>query len=74
METRRQGQGWSNDIVATMTPLELAEWRALWAGLQPVTEMVTLQDLTALHVWAPRIRRFSFVMSPAAKPIKAESP
>jgi hypothetical protein len=59
---------WSNDVVATMTTTERDAWRNLWSGLQPVSERVSLPDLTALQFWARRIRRFSFVMSPSLEP------
>jgi hypothetical protein len=77
MEPRGAGDAWSNDFVATITPSDRLAWQSLWAGLQPVTELVTLPDLSALQRWAPRIRRFSFVISPAQVsylrgPIQAE--
>ena len=41
-------------------------WTQLADGLAGATSLVTLPDLTAFHAWAPRIARFSFLLSPYA--------
>jgi hypothetical protein len=63
MEPRQQGDLWTNDIVATISPGDRAAWQALASGLQPVTALMPQRDLSAVQAWASSIRRFSFVMS-----------
>jgi hypothetical protein len=62
---RRSDNAWRNEIVGLMTDQEAADWSALARGLQPSAALVKLPDLQAFHLWAPRIARFSFLLSPS---------
>lgn len=66
LQPRRDGTAWTNDIVGHIPEADLAEWRRLGAGIQQASQGITLPDLTAFQRWVPRIRRFSFVLSPLA--------
>lgn len=48
-------------IVGEIDPEVAARWLRLHRGLQPITDLVTLPDLTAFHAWIPRVRRFSYI-------------
>jgi hypothetical protein len=48
-------------IVGALTADDAARWLRLHQGLQAVTGLVTLPDLSAFLAWAPHVRRFSYV-------------
>jgi hypothetical protein len=47
-------------------PDELPRWRRLHRGLVQASHLVTLVDLSSFQRWVPRVRRFSYVLSPGA--------
>ncbi|WP_077004133.1 P-loop NTPase fold protein [Saccharothrix sp. ALI-22-I] len=47
-------------IVGTITAEEATHWLRLHHGLQTITDMVTLPDLTVFQTWVPHVRRFSY--------------
>jgi KAP-like P-loop domain-containing protein len=55
---------WTNDVIGPIPSDDLVHWRRLDAGLQRATALVTLSDLKPFQYWAPRIARFSFLLSP----------
>ena len=55
--------GFRNDIVGDIPPDDVEEWTRLADGLEAATERVALPDLSAFQTWAPRIARFSFLLS-----------
>lgn len=57
---------WMNDIAGRIPQSDVADWRRLGAGIEQASRLVTLPDLSSFQLWAPRIRRFSFVLSPLA--------
>ena len=53
----------------SVVPREGAEqlrWTALSDGLRDITAEITLTDLTAFHLWAPRVHRFSYAVGAEA--------
>ena len=56
---------WSNDFSADLSSADRADWLRLATALEHTTSLITLGGLGELQDWAPRIRRFSFVMSPS---------
>ena len=48
-------------IVGEVTSDEAARWLRLHRGLQPITDLVSLPDLTAFQRWVPHVRRFSYL-------------
>jgi hypothetical protein len=62
--TKARGGGWQNPVIGEIAEDALADWQKLDAGLARATPIVTLPDLSAFQLWAPRIARFSFQVSP----------
>ncbi|MDI5977491.1 P-loop NTPase fold protein [Amycolatopsis magusensis] len=61
---QQDGTGWMNPIAGPIEDDRLDDWRHLHAGLSRVSDAVALPDVSALQLWAPRIRRFSYVLVP----------
>lgn len=55
------GDGWSNGIVGPLAGSERGRWSALYEGVRGLA--VRPGDLADLQLWAPRIRRFSYVLT-----------
>ncbi|MFE9323357.1 P-loop NTPase fold protein [Nocardia sp. NPDC052278] len=62
VEPQRSEQIWANRIVGPFPDSQLAEWTRLHRGLVRVSTVADLADLTDLHAWLPRIRRFSYLL------------
>ena len=58
--------GSANGIVGALAEDEIADWARLSAGLAGASALVTIPDLELFQLWAPRIARFSFLLSPLA--------
>jgi hypothetical protein len=58
--------GWKNDVIGEIPAVDVEEWTRLAVGLKEVSSLVTIRDLKAFQLWAPRIARFSFLLSPYA--------
>jgi len=54
----------ANPIIGSLPRHEIQEWVRLHRGLVRVSAAVTLPDVSCLQLWAPRIRRFSYVLAP----------
>lgn len=65
-EPQRSDQGWTNGIAGRLRDEEVRHWVRLHRGLTHLTDKVALADLSSFQLWVPRIRRFSYVLSPAA--------
>ena len=63
---REHGPGARNDIIGEIPPEDVEEWRRLAEGLLDASALVTHPDLRPFQKWAPRIARFSFLLSPYA--------
>ncbi|WP_367131219.1 P-loop NTPase fold protein [Saccharothrix sp. HUAS TT1] len=48
-------------VVGSVGQDAAAQWSRLHQGLEEVTELVTLPDLTAFQAWTPHVRRFSYL-------------
>lgn len=64
LEPERTGETWHNGVVDAMSLDEVRAWRVLRACLGDVRRSVTLDDIARYREWAPKIARFSFLMSP----------
>ncbi|MET0684016.1 MAG: P-loop NTPase fold protein [Solirubrobacteraceae bacterium] len=58
--------GSANGIVGPLAYDEVADWARLSDGLAGASALVTVPDLAPFQLWAPRIARFSFLLSPLA--------
>jgi hypothetical protein len=66
LEPQQTEKGWINDVVGEIHADDVEEWSRLADGLKDVSSLVTIPDLQAFQLWAPRIARFSFLLSPYA--------
>ncbi|WP_306910805.1 P-loop NTPase fold protein [Arthrobacter sp. B3I9] len=55
---------WSNDVSDDLSDEDRREWEELVQRVGSATALVTLSDLRAFQLWAPRVTRFSFILSP----------
>jgi peptidoglycan hydrolase-like protein with peptidoglycan-binding domain len=55
---------WTNQIVGPISPEALPGWQQFAACAAQASKLITLSDLAAFKRWAPRVQRFSFIMSP----------
>jgi len=53
-----------NKIIGPVPAQEVGAWRRLADAAVRTVDLVSLPDLTAFLTWAPRIRRFSYLLSP----------
>ena len=60
------GGGWENNVADALTAHEVAAWTEFVTLLQVVQSHVKLDTLEPYRQWAPKIARFSFVLSPFA--------
>jgi hypothetical protein len=49
-----------------MPPGDVERWTRLAHGLEGASALVKIPDLKPFQAWAPRIARFSFMLSPYA--------
>lgn len=61
---RTDQQGWANRIAGALPDAERPDWERLHRGLENLSAYTNLPDLTAIQHWVPRIRRFSYVITP----------
>ena len=74
MQPRRPRSTWRNAIVGSIEGADLADWKRLADGLAETSKLVTIPDLEPFQLWAPRIARFSFLLSAYAQEETASSP
>jgi hypothetical protein len=67
MRPRKASSGWRNDIVGAVADGDEDGWKRLADGLVGASALVTIPDLAPFQLWAPRIARFSFLLSPYAQ-------
>jgi hypothetical protein len=65
---KRADSAWLNQIIGRIPPDEVSVWQRFAASAEHTSNLVSLPDLTAFKRWAPRIKRFSFVLSPLDDP------
>jgi hypothetical protein len=73
MRPRRTRSTWRNDIVGPIGDADESAWTRLAAGLADASTLVAIPDLAPFQLWAPRIARFSFLLSPYAQGEGAQS-
>jgi len=64
LEPKSVPDGWVNAVCGPLAHDDLADWQRLYSGASRSVPHVTQPDLSAFQRWAPRIRRFSFALSP----------
>jgi hypothetical protein len=73
MRPHGKRSAWKNDIVGPIEDADENAWTRLATGLTEASILVTIPDLTPFQLWAPRIARFSFLLSPYAQGEAAQS-
>ncbi|SEF21924.1 KAP family P-loop domain-containing protein [Amycolatopsis pretoriensis] len=58
---------WVSEAVGRIPTDEAAQWEHLHGSLDELTTAVTLPDVRVFQRWVPRVRRFSYVLSPGAR-------
>ncbi len=58
---------WMSEAVGRFPADEAAQWEHLHASLAELTTAVTLPDVRVFQTWVPRVRRFSYVLSPGIR-------
>ena len=58
------GVEWTNQIIGRIPPEDVPAWQQFAKCAARTSNLITLPDLTAFKRWAPRVQRFSFVLSP----------
>jgi hypothetical protein len=70
----REGRsGWQNSVVGPIRDSDVESWTRLAEGLADASALVTIPDLAPFRLWAPRIARFSFLLSPFAQEVNEEA-
>ncbi len=65
-EPRDSGSEWVNGIIGGIPKSQVPKWHRLHSGLVRLTAHVTFRDLSGLHTWLPRVRRFCYTLTPGA--------
>ncbi|MEV4598486.1 hypothetical protein AB0K15_13860 [Amycolatopsis sp. NPDC049253] len=65
-EPRREGERWRNAIGGVLSEDEARDWLRMHRGLAQASATLEVDRLAHFQKWVPVIRRFSFVLSPAA--------
>jgi hypothetical protein len=63
-EPKQSHESWTNGIAGTLKESEVQHWSRLHHGVNQVSAAVKLPDVSTFQLWVPRIRRFSYVLSP----------
>ncbi|MFJ7214282.1 P-loop NTPase fold protein [Amycolatopsis sp. NPDC098790] len=58
---------WISEAVGRIPADEAAQWEHLHGSLTELTTAVTLPDVRVFQTWVPRVRRFSYVLSPGTR-------
>ncbi|MEV5716516.1 P-loop NTPase fold protein [Amycolatopsis mediterranei] len=56
---------WRSQAVGPIPAGEVAHWAHLHRSLTELAPSITLPDVSVFQTWVPRVRRFSYVLSPA---------
>ncbi|MFC4855874.1 P-loop NTPase fold protein [Actinophytocola glycyrrhizae] len=66
LRPRITGNTWTNPIRGHIVDGELRHWIRLHNGMTRISSLVTVADLELFQLWTPRIRRFSYILSPTS--------
>ncbi|WP_146060452.1 P-loop NTPase fold protein [Amycolatopsis sp. CA-128772] len=58
---------WSSEAVGPLPAGEIGQWTHLHHSLAELAPSITLPDVSAFQTWVPRVRRFSYVLSPGPR-------
>ncbi len=58
---------WESAAVGPISADEAAQWAHLHRSLAELAPSITLPDVRVFQTWVPRVRRFSYVLSPATR-------
>lgn len=75
-EPRPAGSELANGIIGVVPKSQVPKWYRLHSGLVRLTAQVTFTDLSGLHTWLPRVRRFCYTLTPdaVAPPVSVAHP
>jgi KAP-like P-loop domain-containing protein len=65
LRPRRAGDSWRSPALGHLTDDEARDWTRIHAGLASLDGHLTSTDVAPFQLWTPRIRRFSYILSPA---------
>ncbi|MDX3192418.1 P-loop NTPase fold protein [Streptomyces sp. MN03-5084-2B] len=57
---------WRSQAIGALPDGEVAHWAHLHRSLADLAPSITLPDVSLFQAWVPRVRRFSYVLSPGA--------
>ncbi|WP_328616185.1 KAP family NTPase [Amycolatopsis sp. NBC_00355] len=55
---------WENLAIGAIPAAEVPQWEHLHLSLTELSEVLTLREVEVFQTWVPRVRRFSYVLSP----------
>jgi hypothetical protein len=61
------GDHWASRAVGRLSGFEVEQWEHLHHSLDELTGALTPADVAVFQTWVPRVRRFSYVLSPGAR-------
>ncbi|QKV72788.1 P-loop NTPase fold protein [Amycolatopsis sp. Hca4] len=67
LEPVERDERWSSPAIGSLPAAEAPHWAHLHRSLSDLAPSITLADVRVFQTWAPRVRRFSYVLSPAAR-------
>jgi hypothetical protein len=61
---KKSGEVWTNQIIGEIPSEDIVAWQRFAVCAAQTSDLVSLSELTVFKRWAPRIQRFSFILSP----------
>jgi hypothetical protein len=61
------GEHWANRAAGRLPAFEVAQWEHLHRSLDELADALTSTDIVTFQTWVPRVRRFSYVLSPGTR-------
>ncbi|MGW4056883.1 P-loop NTPase fold protein [Amycolatopsis sp. NPDC004747] len=61
------GGQWRSEAIGAIADGEVAHWAHLHRSLADLAPSITLPDVSLFQAWVPRVRRFSYVLSPGTR-------
>ncbi|WIX91274.1 P-loop NTPase fold protein [Amycolatopsis sp. DG1A-15b] len=66
LQPEESGDRWRSQAIGPIPAGEVAHWAHLHRSLTELAPSITLPDVSVFQTWVPRVRRFSYVLSPGA--------
>ena len=58
---------WTSTALGRINETEVPQWEHLHDSLLELATAITLEDVRVFQIWVPRIRSFSYVLTPATR-------